>query len=664
MGISSTGTITSSGSVSGLDVDSIVSQLMAVEKQSLTKYDKQEASYQAKLSAFGTLKGALSTLNSAVSALATVDKFSTIKASVSDSTNVSVSGDNSAAPGTYAIEVQQLAQAQKLKSASFANTTDSLGSGTLTFDFGTYDADGGFTLNPLKSSQSISIPAEADSLAAVRDAINSANVGVTASIINDGSGNRLVVASKDTGEASALRIQVADNDGNDTDAAGLSVLTYDASIGGTQNLSEAVAAKNSTVIIDGITVSKPGNSISDAMQGVTLTLNKAEPGKTAILSVARDNASIQSSVQAFVKAYNDLNSNITNLSKYDATTKTAGLLQGDSTVRGIQSRMRALVSNALPVAGGGLTRLSDIGIAFQKDGSLSLDSAKLTTVMADPSKDISTLFASVAKPTDSLVQFNTASSNAQAGSYPLHITQLATHGQATGSAAAATAIVAGVNDTLEVRIDGLSGSVTLSPGSYTADQLAAALQAKINGSNEISDSGSSVSVTQSGGILKIASDRWGSASVVNLIGGNALADLFGTPVNTDGVDVAGSIGGSAATGSGQKLSNGDLSVNIIGGAIGDRGSVTYASGFAAQLSKMATTMISSSGLIVTRTDGLNASIKQVDKARDDRNTELVAIEARYRAQFTALDTLLSSMQATSQYLTTQLASLPKFNNND
>jgi flagellar hook-associated protein 2 len=650
--------LSSPGIGSGLDVNGLVSQLMALEQRPLSLINSKEAKLQAQLSAYGSLKGALSSFQGAVAALASPARFTAAKASVADGTLFSASAAAAAPAGSHSVEVQTLAQAQKLRSGTFASLDDAIGSGMLTIQFGTYSG-GNFTLNPDKSAQTISIPSDASSLAGVRDAINAANAGVSASIVNDGSGYRLVIASRDSGLANALKITVDDDDLNDTNAAGLSLLAYDASGGGTANLTQTVAAQNATAVIDGITVSKSSNTITDAIEGVTLNLVKTG---TTTLTVAKDTAGIQSAVESFVKAYNDLNKTLGDLSRYNATTKQASILSGDATVRAVQAQLRAVFNTALSAAGGGLTTLSEIGVSFQRDGTLKLDSAKLNTALSDPTKDVSTLFAAVGKPTDSLVSFISVSSDTKDGNYAVNVTQLAIRGKAVGSGAASLTITAGVNDTLEFAIDGVSASLTLAAGTYTAATLAAELQSRINGAGELSAEGIGVTVTQSGGVLTVTSERYGSNSTVSITGGTALTDLFGAPAATDGVDVAGTIGGVAAVGSGRTLSgSGDasgLKIDITGGATGDRGTIGFARGYATLLDTVVGRMLESDGLVDGRMDGITDSIKALGTQRDALAKRLESIEKRYRAQFAALDAMVASMTQTSTYLQQQLANLP------
>lgn len=645
---------------------------MQVEQQPLTALATKEAKYQAQLSAYGSLKGALSTFQTAVAALANPAKFSAVSASLADSTVASASASSTATAGSYAVKVTTLAQSQKLQSDSaFALTSDTLGYGTLTISFGTYNPGfTSFTLNPDKASKTITIGAGQNSLSGVRDAINAANVGVSANIVNDGTtGNHLVITSNDTGEANALRITVADaSDVSNTDNTGLSQLAFDpAAVVPVQHMTQpaGAGAQNAALTIDGIAISKASNTITNAIQGVTLNLLKVNTTATT-LTVARDTAATQTAVQSFVTAYNNVNKIITDLSKYDLVNKKAAILTGDSALVSLKSQLRAVFNTALSTAGGGLTALPDIGITFQKDGTLALDLTKLNTVLSNATKDVSTLFAAVGKLSDSLVTFGTSTTATKNGTYALTVSQLATHGKAVGTAQTFPLVITlSTNDTLSLTIDGKAASVTLAAGSYaTAAALAAEIQSKVNGASALSSAGISVAVTEAAGVLTITSNRYGSGSTVTTIAGTASGATFGTIdyTNGAGLNAAGTIGGVAATGNGQTLTGAGnasgLALTVAGGATGARGSVNFARGYAYELDKLVGKMLDTNNLIDSRVGGINASIKDIGTRRDELNLRLDSIEKRYRAQFTALDGMLSGMNQTSNFLTQQLANLP------
>lgn len=388
--------LSSPGIGSGLNVTDLVKQLMEVERQPISALDIKAVTTQAQLSAYGSLKGALSSLQTGAKTLATSSTFETKKASVADSTIFSASADSTAAAGSFNIEVERLATAQKLSSPAFGTSEDVVGSGTLTFEFGTYtDLGGGsfsFSANEEKVTKSVAIEAGA-TVKEVAAAVNAAKIGVSATVVNDGTNTFLMFSPADPGAANALRITADDDDGNDTNASGLSQLAYDPTTGVT-NLDETVAAQNALLHIDGVAITKSDNIITDAIQGVTLTLLKeSDDGVTTSLSIANDTTGAKSAIETFVSFYNTLNKSLTELLAYDATTGKAGALQSEGTVRAIQAQMRSAMRTMVGSgAYGSLQNFSQLGITTEKDGSLKIDSRKLAATLADPTKDVQGFF--------------------------------------------------------------------------------------------------------------------------------------------------------------------------------------------------------------------------------------------------------------------------------
>ena len=671
-----TSALTSTGN---LDVNGIVSQLMAVEQQPITKLAVKEAGYQAKLSAYGSVKGAVASFQSAVQSLSSSSKFQAVKATASDTTVFSASASSIAVAGTHSLEVTSLAQAQKLVATGQSSSTAAIGAGastTITFDFGTisggtFDTGTGkytgasFTSNG-SGSQNITIDSSNNSLQGIRDAINSAQMGVKAAIINDGSGTpyRLALSSDSYGVSNSMKISVTG------DAALSDLLAYDpAGLPAAQHLSQTATAQNADFKVDGVAVSKTSNTVSDVLSGVTLTLNKTTASPVT-LTVARDTAAISSSVSGFVKAYNDLAATLKSVSSYDTASKTGAALQGDSAVRSLQSQLRSILNTPVVGTSGALTTLSDVGVTFQKDGTLALNQTKLDGAIANNFSGIASLFAATGNATDSLVSFNSATSSTKAGSYAVNVTQVAARHSALGDmVVAATGNVIASGTTLNVALDEVAGtSVALTAGTYTDVQLAAMIQSAINGASAFSSAGASVSASIDGGKLRVTSDRYGSYTYgVSLTdgAGTAVSSLVGAlATDISGADVAGSIGGAASTGYGQILSasSGDpqgLSITISGGTTGARGTLNYSHGYAYLLDRWAASSLASDGILASRTDGIGKTITDIGKQRTALEDRLVSIEKRYRAQFTALDAMLSSMNTTSTYLTQQLDQLAK-----
>ena len=668
--------ISASGIGSGLDVESIITQLMEVESQPLTNIQLEQASYESELSAWGTVKSSLAEFQTSLSSLTNVAQFSATKASISDSEVATVSTSSEAVAGSYSLEVSQLAQAQKLVAAGQSSDITSIGNGTITIDLGTisggtFDSETGqYTGASFSSSgsatTSITIDSSNNSLSGIRDAINEADIGVSVSIVNDGSDSpyRLVLTSTENGEDGSIKISVSG------DAALSDMLAHDPSDDAGQALTETVTAQNAEFELDGIAMSKGSNTVTDAVEGLALNLLETNVDSPVTISVSQNTSSVTASVNSFVSAYNTITNLLDSATAYDAETETAALFTGDSTIRAIQTQIRNILNT--PVSGGAgiYTMLADIGVSIDAEGTMSVDSDELESALSENFSDIAALFAATGKASDSLISYTDATDNTQAGAYDVNITQLATQGSAVASGAIVALAIDSSNNTLTVKLDGNEETITLSEGIYTAEALATEIQSKINSNTTFSTNDSSVQVTQTAGVLTLTSERYGSASNISIEGGSGQANLgLGASATlTDGVDVAGTINGVAASGSGQVLTGatGDdsegLEITIVGGSLGSRGTINYSQGFAYRLDQMLETLLDDdSGVIAARTDGLQSSIDRLEEDQETLSDRLEVIEARYRSQFTALDVLMSQLNATSSYLTQQLASLENLN---
>ena len=407
-GISSTGTLNAPGVGSGLDIKTLVTNLMAVEQQPLKNLTTQEAKYQAKLSSLGSISGALSSLQVAAKALASASAVNN-SASVSDSTVLTVTAGSEAQAGKYSVTVNKLAQPQKLLAAGVSSSISAIGSNTvpttLTFSFGTitgtpdgsgsYPSPTTFAANAAKTPVAVLITSSNNTLAGIRDAINAAGAGVTASIINDGGASpyRLTITSNDTGLANSLKISSSDDSAVPGSIGALLAYNPASTDGtaGTQKLSQTQAARNADLTIDGVAITSASNTVAEAIQGVTLNLAKEA---TSHVTVARNTSGISNSLSALVNAYNSVNSAIAR------PTAKGAVLQGDSGVLALQRQVVNLLSG-LYNSGGAYTRLSDLGVSFQKDGTLVLDSAKLGTAMSASAAGVAALTTALGTAIDS-----------------------------------------------------------------------------------------------------------------------------------------------------------------------------------------------------------------------------------------------------------------------
>ncbi len=391
-------TISSPGVGSGLDVNSIVTQLVALERTPITQLQKQASTLQTKLSAFGKLQSNLSALRDAASALTRATTWNQTTGTSSDATAVAVTTDGNNKPGSFAVQVTQLASSQSNVSKVYAATTDLIGEGSLHIELGSWGAGNAFTPKAGATAIDIAIGPPAKSLAEVRDMINSSNAGITASVLTDASGARLVFNSAASGAANGFRITATDVDGNNVDTSGLSALAYDPSVG-VVTMSQALAAANAAALVNGVPVSSTTNTLTNLVEGMTLTLGRVTA--TAVqVTTASDKDSIKKKIDDFVTAYNNLNKELADQTKYDPNAKTAGTLQGDGTAVGLRSTLRTVLRSpggTSPV----FSRLSDIGFDVQRDGSIKLDSAKLDNGLANLA-DLKNLFST----SDTLVPAN------------------------------------------------------------------------------------------------------------------------------------------------------------------------------------------------------------------------------------------------------------------
>jgi flagellar hook-associated protein 2 len=647
-----------------IDVAGIVGSLIAAEKQPLTGLNNQISSYQTKISAIGTVQSALSSFQTAAQGLNSLT-FNAYSATSSNSAVLSATASSIAKTANYSLTVSQLAQAQNLVASGQASATTAIGSGastTLTFDFGSISggtlsngtySGASFTSNG-SATRSITIDGSNNTLSGIRDAINAANIGMTASIINDGSATpyRLVLTSNTTGLANSVKISVTG------DAALASLLAQDPA--GSQNLSETSAARNANFTVNGIAISKTSNTVGDVVPGVTLNL--AGTSATPVtLSTTPNTSSVSKAINDFVTAYNGAITAIQSQTGYDPTTKIAGTLQGDVSLSIIQSQMASMLTTTMGSTSGGFSNLTQIGIGFQKDGTLALDTTKLNSALNSNYQSVANLFIAAGSTTDSLVSYTSTYSNTKTGNYGVDITQVATQGTAVGSSAAGLTITTGSNDTLNLTVDGTSASVTLPAGTYTAATLATQLQTLINSSTPVSGAGKSVTVSQNAGVFTLTSGSYGLASGL-AISGNAVSNLLGTPTLTSGLDVAGTINGQVATGSGQLLtsSTGDsngLTVSIQGGTIGSRGSVNYTQGLSSLFNSQISTMLGNYGALASETKQFNTNISDVQKQIDTLNARITLDQANLTNQYAQLDAMLGTMNSLSSYLTQQLARL-------
>lgn len=399
---------TSSVTGSGLDVNSIVSQLMTLEKRPLTVLTQRETQVTARITALSRVQGGVSALQNAAASLAKTSTFNAMRASSSgDGVMAAVTDSTAAAAGTYQVKVNSLASSHALASQVFT-ASDQIGTGSLTIQFGSVSGNS-FTPAANSSATPITITSSNNTLAGIRDAINAAKIGVTASVVTDNAGSRLSLIANDTGLANTIRVAVNDgSDGSNTNNQGLSRLSFDPTIslppgdatGNGRQMLQTRAPVDASYEVNGLALTSSSNKVSTAIGGVTLDLRKASADTINTITVERDTLSIRMAVDSFIKAYNDVDKVIRDVTAYDPANRKGAVLNGDSAVRSVQSQLRALLGSQMSAATGDFSMLSSVGIEIGKDGSLSLSATRFEAALADPAK-MSRLFTTTSEGSES-----------------------------------------------------------------------------------------------------------------------------------------------------------------------------------------------------------------------------------------------------------------------
>ena len=361
--------ISFTGLGSGLKVSDIVEAIVNAEKVPYnSRVARQQGAFTTDISAVGALKSALEAVTASFEGLGDIEKYQQRTATGRDDF-IGISSDKDAEIGNYSIKVDTLASAHKLMSGAIADT-EAVGEGTLTIESGS-------------NNFNISVSATA-TLSEIRDAINDSadNKSVSATIITDATGQHLVLNSKKTGLANAIKVTVDDvSDGNNTDNIGLSRLAYDADIASSTyslSMAETGTATDAKIIIDGtITATSSTNEFKGVIDGIDITVNKLHGVDDDIsqISIAENNKNVASGINTFIESFNALVDLSNQLGK--AGKDGAGVLAGDSMLRGVMSKIRSQFNKAFDSGNGNTLTLSQLGVRTERDGKLSFEQKTL-----------------------------------------------------------------------------------------------------------------------------------------------------------------------------------------------------------------------------------------------------------------------------------------------
>lgn len=615
-----------SGLGSGLDIESIVSQLMSIERRTQDQISQRRGVAQTELTSWNTLKGQLSTLGTELRKFATPGDWNLLKATSSNEAAVGVTATSGSVAGSLTFTVDALARAHAVRSD---NTVASLS---------TQVASGSITLT--KSGQSpVSINVGDGSLSSVAAAINGAGQGLTATTVQVGANEyRLQVVSNTTGAASQFTL----------DLGGGSALGA---------MGQLTAGQDSTITVGdplsgGYTITNASNTLTGIVPGLTVQL-KAESATAVTVGVTRDVEGFADRMQKMVDAANVVMAQVKSSTAYNADTKQASPLAGDPTARNVAMTLRDAVSSM--VGSSGLSA-GVFGLQLTKEGSFTFDRAKfIEKFSANPDEVVST-FAQMSSSTDATVRFSSASAGAVAGTYAVHLTQAAE--QATENAFVGQ-LPAAADSTVKFRIGTTEATVSVTTGDTDT-----VLAEKMN--TAFSTAGLSLTATVEGGGIAVRTNAHGAGVTFDVS-----YDGGGMWTTRTGTDVAGTINGATATGNGQVLSLPTSDATLPGFTLvvtataaqvtsqgGDFGTVTYAPGVASRMLSAVDDMTDLiDGTVTSAAGAVQRRIDEYTKQISDWDRRLAARESALRLQFANLDTLLGQMKNQSSYLASQIASL-------
>ena len=659
--------ITIDGLVSGLDTETIIAGLLDIQQTQLDRIELKRADVLAEKATFASLEAQLISFRSSASTLARLSKnpFERQTVSVSDDTILSGTASSSAANGNYRLTVNSVAKAHQVASLGLADADSEITLGTIDLRVGSGDLT------------TVTVDSTNNTLAGLAESINASDSGISASIIQDSSGGaspyRLLLTSTETGAENTITI----TNNLAASAGSASKPTFDLG-------NPVQAAENAQVTLGSgtgaISVESSNNRFDNLINGVTLDLLNASDGKEITLSIAHDNDEAVSAVQDFVTSFNAVMSFIDERSVYNEATESGGALLGNRSAISIQQKLRNAVVSVVPGVNSEANRLSAIGISVTDNGQLQLDETELQNVLNGSNDNVSRddlkrLFALDAQSSNPKISFVLGSTKTKpsTSSYQVDLTQAAARASITADTAlSGSTVIDSSNKTLDVEIDGAEATITLNEGTYTDQELANHLEALIGGASDLN--GRTVNVGVSSGVLTVTSDAYGGSSTVKFVAGTAVATLgFTAGASDTGRNVAGTfiVDGvtESAVGRGQVLSgNADnentadlqLRIKLSDSEIlsGVEAEVTVTKGLAATLDDLLNDLL----------DPVNGGLKTIDERFDseaqslqdslDRQQSLFDLqrEALIR-EFVALETSLSELKSTGDFLTTQLANL-------
>lgn len=650
------------GGGSGINSRALVNDLVNLERAPQEqRLDSRQQKLESQISGLGMLRSAMGELESSLAVLGDKDTFNAKQVAIPDTSLIAVSKlEADAVPGNYRLEVEQVAQSQSLSSGTYASMDSAVGEGSLTLQFGDWDAtQTGFTVDPDAAGATIEIDASNNSLSGLRDAINDADTGVQASIVGT-EGNYQLLLTSPTGATKELQITAAETAGQE----GLASFNFNETA---QNLTQQQEGLDAIMKVNGLQVTRSTNTITDVIDGVEFDIFNSSLTEEVSINISADRSLAETAVRDFVEAYNTFQEEAQRLTGNEVDEEGAGSLRNDSLAGNLLRSIQSQIGGAVPGIEDGFNSLANLGIRTrQSDGSLQIVEDGSTTdfqaALRNNFDSVRDLFAPNTDSSSAQVRVTGYGTRTQPGNYAVEITQEATKGflNADPVTAAFPLDTTGKDYSFTIKVDGKTAEVALPAGKTYAsgEELATEIQTLINLDEDLKGANvkANVSFNTATNGLEFQSNAYGKNSKVEFTAVGADAAELGLAVGagTTGVDVAGTVDGEAAFGFGNVLLPAigspaeGLKMIIAPGATS--ASVNFSRGFAGGLTELMDTYLKNSGLIKERESNIKDNLEEVEDDRSalDRRTE--AFRARLEAQFRAMEEIVRSLNNTGTFL--------------
>jgi flagellar hook-associated protein 2 len=669
--------ISSLGSGSGIDTAGLINKLTDVSKYAdQTRLTTKQTLLETQISDFGLLRSSFSALEGAMASLSSADTFNAKSVSVPTTNLLSITKiDASAAAGNYSINVEQIAKAQSISSDSYASQTAPVGKGTLSIRFGSWNAGvDTFTANATQTGGTIKIDDSNNSLAGVRDAINNAKLGITASIVSDGGSFKLLVAGP-SGETNEIEITATEAPGS----TGLANFNFNEA---TRNLTQQQAGQDALIRVNGLALTRSSNHLTDVIPGLEFDLTNSSLTEVVNIGITADKSFAEKAIRDFVAAYNKFLTDSDKLIGFDSEKQEYGSLRQDPLAKSLVQQVRNQLSAPIVGLNSTFPSFSSLGIRTElgSKGTLQIDDSNEATsfrsTIDNHFEAVRDLFVPKLSSDNAQITLTKSGVNSTPGTYPVEITQQPTKATLTGMTMVGgfPLDTTGKTYTFTAGVDGfVADPITLPERIYTSGaELAADIQTRINSDAKITAGKVTVSVVFNAidNRLEFTSNAFGSTSNVSLSElSTDMADLGAGPlmIRTMGTDVAGTIGGVAAFGYGDVLlpaigSKAEgLSMRVTPGATS--GNITFSRGFAGSFTSLINNFLKTNGLIKTHEKEITQQVDKVKVAQTALDKRSEAYRARLQAQFSAMESIVRGLKSTGTFLTGAFKALSGNNDN-